>query len=185
MPSITSAQLLRVCRDEGVRTTSQMLIQYLLGLKSRRTIVRDTFRKSQASYLEFLEVAEQCALRVSPDHQSAWQNVFKLQRLLKQQEGIRFTHLLHTRNLDCSLFETLDDLAARLEAGWSEAEEAAMQECSVSYRQISQEIADIRSKWNPHAVDEPTRLLQQDPKYQTARLALAARARKFAERVQR
>src|SRR5450755_799362 len=90
-----------------------MLIQYLVGLRSRRTLVRDTFRKSQASYLEFLDVAEQCALRLSPDYKLAWQNVFKLQRLLKKREDMRFAHLLQACNLDCSLFETLDDLADR------------------------------------------------------------------------
>ena len=162
-----------------------MLIQYLVGLRSRRTLVRETFRKSQASYLEFVDVAEQCALRVSPDYKLAWQNVFKLQRLLKKRADMRFAHLLQACNLDCSLFETLDDLAARLEAGWSEAEEIAMQECNARYTEISQEIGDIRSKWDPHAVGESTRTLEQDPKYLAARLALADGAKKFAERIQR
>jgi hypothetical protein len=162
-----------------------MLIQYFVGLRSRRTLVRDTFLKSQASYLEFVDVAERCALRVSPDYKFAWQNVFRLQRLLKEREDMRFEHLLHACNLDCSLFETLDDLAARLEAGWSEAEESTMQQCNARYTEISQEIGDIRSKWDPHAVGESTRTLEQDPKYLAARSALAKRAKKFAERIRR
>jgi hypothetical protein len=89
-----------------------MLIQYLVSLKSRHATVRDTFQKSRASYLEFLDEAEQCALRVSPDYQLAWQSVFKLQRLLQKRQTVRFSHLLQRANLDCSLFETLDDLAA-------------------------------------------------------------------------
>jgi hypothetical protein len=132
-----------------------------------------------------VDVAEQCALRVSPEYKLAWQNVFKLQRLLKKREDMRFAHLLHSCNLDCSLFETLDDLAARLEAGWSEAEEIAMRESNAPYSEMSREIGDIRSKWDPHAVGESTRILEQDPKYLAARLALADRAKKFAERVQR
>jgi hypothetical protein len=164
---------------------AHMLIQYLLGLRSRRILVRETFQRSQASYLEFLDVAEPCALRVSQDYKLAWQNVFKLQRLLKKREDMRFAHLLQACNLDCSLFETLDDLAVRLEAGWSQAEEIAMQECNAHYREISQKIGDIRSKWDPHAVGESTRTLEQDPKYLAARLALADRAKKFAERIQR
>jgi hypothetical protein len=98
---------------------------------------------------------------------------------------MRFTYLLKTRNFDCSLFETLDDLAARLDAGWSEAEEIAMQKCSAHYSEISQEIGDIRSKWDPHALDESARILEQDPRYLNARLALADRVEKFAERVKR
>jgi len=108
-------------------------------------------------------MAEPCALRVSQDYKLAWQNVFKLQRLLKKREDMRFAHLLQACNLDCSL----------------------LQECNAHYREISQEIGDIRSKWDPHAVGESTRTLEQDPKYLAARLALADRAKKFAERIQR
>ena len=93
-----------------------MLIQSLMRLRSRRTLLRDTFRKSEASYLEFLDVAEQCALRVSPEFKLAWQNVYRLQRLLMEQRAIRFEYLLRARVLDCSLFETLDAIAERLDA---------------------------------------------------------------------
>lgn len=64
-----------------------MLIQSLIRLRSRRTLLRDTFRKSQASYIEFLDVAEQCALRVSPEFKLAWQNAYRLQRLLMEQRS--------------------------------------------------------------------------------------------------
>jgi hypothetical protein len=162
-----------------------MLIQSLLRLRSRRTLLRDTFRKSQASYLEFLDLAEKCALRVSPDYKLAWQNVFKLQRLLNEHQTIRFEYLLQTRILDCSLFETLDAIAERLDAGWSDAEENAVQAWDAHYREISLEIADIRSKWKPHAVGESFKMLENDPEYRTARLALSSRAQEFAERVKR
>jgi hypothetical protein len=162
-----------------------MLIQYLMGLRSRETMVCDTFRESQASYLEFRDVAQQCALRVSPDYKLAWQNVLKLQRLVKERQTMRFTYLLQTRDLDCSLFETLDGIAERLDAGWSEAEEIAVQECNAHYGGISLKIADIRSKWNPHALDESFQILEQDPKYRAARLALSDRAQEFAERMKR
>jgi len=148
-------------------------------------MVRDTFLKSQASYLEFLGVAEQRASRVSPDAKLAWQKVFKLQRLLNERQTMRLMHLLRTRNLDCSLFETLDDVAARLDAGWSEAEEIAMKGFSAHYSEISREIGDIRSNWDPHAIDDSSRNLEQDPQYLAARSALADRAKKFAERIKR
>ena len=162
-----------------------MLIQSLMRLRSRRTLLRNTFRKSQASYLEFLQVAEQCALRVSPEFKLAWQNVYRLQRLLMEQRTIRFEYLLETRVLDCSLFETLDAIAERLDAGWTDAEEMAVQACDAHYSGISLQIADIRSNWDPHAVGESFEILEQDPEYRTARLALSTRAREFAERVKR
>jgi hypothetical protein len=162
-----------------------MLIQSLMRLRSRRTLLRDTFRKSQASYLEFVDLAEQCALRVSPDFRLAWQNVYKLQRLLKAQQSIRFEHLLKAHDLDCSRFESLDAIDERLEAGWSKAEESALRALDAKYNRISLEIAEIRSKWKPYAVGESYKMLENDPEYQTARSALSGRAREFAERVKR
>jgi hypothetical protein len=162
-----------------------MLIQSLMRLRSRRTLLRNTFRKSQASYLEFLNVAEQCALRVSPEFKLAWQNVYRLQRLLMEQRAIRFEYLLKARALDCSLFETLDAIAECLDAGWSDAEEMDVQACNTHYSEISLEISDIRSRWKPYAVGESFKMLENDPEYQTARLALASRAQEFADRVKR
>jgi hypothetical protein len=156
-----------------------------MRLRSRSTLLRETFRKSRASYLEFLQVAEQCALRVSPEFKLAWQNVYRLQRLLMEQRTIRFEYLLETCVLDCSLFETLDAIAERLDAGWGDAEEVAVQTCNAHYSEISLEIADIRSKWKPYAVGESFKMLENDPEYQTARLALASRAQEFADRVKR
>jgi hypothetical protein len=162
-----------------------MLIQSLMRLRSRRTLLRNTFRKSDASYLEFLGVAEQCALRVSPEFNLAWQNVYRLQRLLMEQRAIRFEYLLQTRVLDCSIFETLDAIAERLDAGWSDAEEIAVQACNAHYSEISLAIADIRTKWKAYAVGESFKMLENDPEYRTARLALASRAQEFAVRVKR
>jgi hypothetical protein len=129
--------------------------------------------------------AEQCALRVSPDFKLAWQNVYKLQRLLKEQQSIRFEYLLKVHHLDCSRFESPDAIAERLEAGWSDAEESALQVLDAKYNKISLEIADIRSKWRPYAVGESFKMLENDPEYQTARLGLSSRAQEFAERVKR
>ena len=162
-----------------------MLIQSLMRLRSRRSLLRDTFRKSEASYLEFVDLAEQCALRVSPEFKLAWLNVYRLQRLLIEQRTIRFEYLLQTRLLDCSNFETLDAIAERLDAGWSDAEEIAVQASNAPYSQISLAIEDIRSKWKPYAVGESYKMLENDPEYQTARSALSGRAREFAERVKR
>jgi hypothetical protein len=162
-----------------------MLIQFLMRLRRRRTLLRDTFRKSQASYLEFVAKAEQCALRVLPEFKLAWQNVYNLQRLLKEQQSIRFEYLLGARHLDCSRFESLDAIAERLEAGWRDEEESALRALDAKYNKISLEIADIRAKWRPYAVGESFKMLEKDSEYQTARLALSRRAQEFAERVKR
>jgi hypothetical protein len=102
-----------------------------------------------------------------------------------EQRAIRFEYLLRARVLDCSLFETLDAIAERLDAGWSEAEEIDVQACNAHYSEISLAIADIRSKWKPYAVGESSKILENDPEYQTARLDLASRAQEFAEHVKR
>jgi hypothetical protein len=162
-----------------------MLIQSLMRLRSRRALLRNTFRKSQASYLEFVATAEQCALRLSPDFKLAWQNVYQLQRLLKEQQSIRFEYLLKVRHLDCSRFESLDAIVERLDAGWTDAEESALRTLDARYNKISLEIADIRSKWKPYAVGQSFKTLENDPEYQIARLALSSRAKEFAERVKR
>ena len=72
-----------------------------------------------------------------------------------------------------------------IDAGWSDAEEMDVQACNAHYSEISLEIADIRSKWKPYAVGESFKMLENNPEYQTARLALASRAQEFAERVKR
>jgi hypothetical protein len=102
-----------------------------------------------------------------------------------EQRTIRFEYLLETRVLDCSLFETLDAIAERLDAGWGDAEEVAVQACNAHYSEISLAISDIRSKWKAFAVGESFKMLENDPEYRTARLALASRAQEFAERVKR
>jgi hypothetical protein len=74
------------------------LISFLLG-KRRAASVRDAFRRSKDSYLEFLGIAERRAIVVSPDHRLVWQNAFRLQHLLIQQQYLRFEHLVANHQL--------------------------------------------------------------------------------------
>jgi hypothetical protein len=105
--------------------------------------------------------------------------------VLIEQRTIRFEYLLQTCILDCSIFETLDSIAERLDAGWSDAEEIAVHACDAHYTEISLVIGDIRSTWKAYAVSESFKILENDPEYRTTRLALASRAQEFAERVKR
>lgn len=41
-----------------------MLIQFLLAIKSRHALMRDTYRKFMQSYLEFAHICEQRAIAV-------------------------------------------------------------------------------------------------------------------------
>ena len=43
---------------------TDMLIQFLLAIKSRHALMRDTYRKFMQSYLEFAHICEQRAIAV-------------------------------------------------------------------------------------------------------------------------
>jgi hypothetical protein len=100
-----------------------MLILSLLGLKSRHALMRDTYRDYVKSTREFMRVAEQRALEVSPDQKSLLLNCFRLQNLLIDQRSIRFRFLLKSKSLDCAVFNSLDELDQRLDKNWNAAEQ--------------------------------------------------------------
>jgi hypothetical protein len=150
-----------------------------MGTKNQPTLAYDTFDEWVKSYLEFLKIAERRALKVSPAHKQAWQNAFNLQRLLKRRQSFRFKYLFAGGKLDFATFKSLDSIAERLENGWTEADEADLRERNATYRDESRAIADIQSKWDPHALDDARQLLENDSKYREARLGLAERSRKL------
>src|SRR5271163_1690238 len=92
--------------------------------KSRATLIHDTFRKWVGSYFDFLNIAEQRAFIVTPDYKLAWQNAFRLQRLLKEQQGLRFEIWFGRGDLDQVTCQSLDSIATRLDEGWTDEEEA-------------------------------------------------------------
>jgi hypothetical protein len=153
------------------------MFQYFMGTKSRATLAYDTFAKWVDSYLEFLKIAERRALKVSPAYKQAWQNAFRLQRLLQRRQTSRFKYLFAGGKLDFAILRSLDNIAERLDKGWTAVEEADLRECNAAYRNESRAIEDINSKWDPHALDDARQLLENDSKYREARLALAERSR--------
>ena len=155
------------------------MIRYLMGTQSGAAIAYDTFTQWVNSYLEFLDSAERRALKVSPAHRHAWQNAFALQRLLEQRQASRFKYLFALGKLEIANFKSLDSIAERLDTGWTETEEADLKERMAGYRDDSRVIEDIQSKWDPHALDDARQLLENDPKYREARLALSERSRKL------
>jgi hypothetical protein len=161
-----------------------MILYFMRGKKNRATIAYETFHKSQEAYVAFLRVAEGRALQVSPGHKLAWQNAFRSQHLLKRRQTLRFEYLYANDLFDDMTLRSLSSINERLDIGWTKAEESALKEGQPSYRDISREIEDIQSKWDPHTLDGPRPLLEKDSKYLDARQALAERARKLAVQLQ-
>jgi len=151
------------------------LINFLLG-KRRAVSVQAAFRRSKDSYLEFLGIAERRATVVSPDHRLVWQNAFRLQHLLIRQQYLRFEHLVANHQLgDAS--RSIASIEERLSKGWAVTEEAALEENLPSYKEISSEIEDIKSKWRPLG-KELIAALEGDSEYREARITLSERAQK-------
>jgi hypothetical protein len=157
-----------------------MVNEYSKAKAHRAAIVHDIFRRSQKSYLDFVDAAERRAIEVSPDKKVAWQTIFRLQRLLKKRQSWRFEYLFGRAQFDEMTLRSLTNIEERLDQGWRESEEADLKARIGSYGDLAREIDDIQSKWDPHAVDGATRVLDQDSKYREARLALADRAQKLA-----
>jgi hypothetical protein len=151
--------------------------------KNGATIVHDVFRKYVESYRQYLKIAERRAIALSPDRKLAWKNVFRLQHLLKEREALRFEYLFGRDKFDGVNLRSLSSIAARLDNGWSEAEEAELEESLAIYRGISREIEDIQSTWDPNALGDSSRVVDQDLKYCDARRALADRTRKLEVRL--
>jgi len=147
--------------------------------KSRATVVQEVFRKYVESYRQYLKIAARRAIELSPDRELAWQNVFRLQHLLKEREALRFEYLFGRDKFDGVTLSSLSNIAARLDNGWSEPEEAELKESLSIYGSISREIEDIQSKWDSNALGDSSRVVDQDMKYCDARRALADRTRKL------
>ena len=160
-----------------------MLIQSLLGLRTRHALVRDTYLKDMKSIREFMKLFEQRAILMSPDQEPVLRNCFRLQNLLIDQRLIRFKFLLKSMSLDCAIFKTLDELDQRLDKDWNAAEEGDLEKGNSHYSGLCQEIADIRSKWDAESLAAPLEAVEQDSRYRAARLAMADRVQELQKRI--
>jgi hypothetical protein len=151
--------------------------------KKPATVVQEVFREYVESYRQYLKIAERRAIELSPDRKLAWQNAFRLQNLLKERQALRFEYLFGRDKFDGVNLRSLSSIAARLDNGWSEADEAELKENLSIYRGISQEIEDIQSKWDPNALGDSSRAVDQDLKYCDALRTLADRTRKLEARL--
>jgi hypothetical protein len=151
--------------------------------KNPPTVVQEVFREYVESYRQYLKIAERRAIELSPDRKLAWQNVFRLQSLLKERQALRFEYLFGRDKFDGVNLRSLSSIAARLDNGWSEADEADLKENLSTYRGISQEIEGIQSKWDSNALGDSSRVVDQDLKYCDALRDLADRTRKLEARL--
>jgi hypothetical protein len=154
-----------------------MIIRYFKSRKDWSSLVRDNFRKSLESYLEFLKIAEQRALSVSPDHKVAWQNAFSFQRLVKKRQVLRFEFLLKNDMFDSKTISSVAAIEERLDRIWDETEETVLRNSMRAYAEIAREIDAIEAIADPNALDGPRRVLEEDREYCDARRALSERAR--------
>jgi hypothetical protein len=160
-----------------------MLIQSLLGLRTRHALVRGTYREDMKSTREFMKVFEQRAILMSPDQEPVLRNCFRLQNLLIDQRLLRFKFLLKSKSLDCAIFKSLDELDQRLDKDWTATEECDLEKRNSHYTGICQEIADIQSKWEAESLTAPLEAVEQDSRYRAARLAMADRVQELQKRI--
>jgi hypothetical protein len=159
-----------------------MMIYYFIPKKPR---VQRIFRNYVAAYRDYLKIAKRRASAVSPDRKLAWQNVFRLQHLLKEREFLRFNYLFAAEKFDKETLKSLSSIAERLDKGWSEVEEGWLNEKLSTYRRLSREIRDIQSKWDPNALGDSSRVLDQDSKFCDALRMLADRVHECDEGLRR
>ena len=155
-----------------------MLGRYLMRMKSRGAMVRDIFRKYLDSNRENSKITERRALAVSPDQERVLLNCFRLQDLLMERTKIRFEFLIKTKLLDCAPYKSLDAISERLDQEWTEADESVIKKSNSHYGDLSREIDDIRSRWDPDSLTDPLRALTQDFEYRAASIAHASKISK-------
>ena len=156
-----------------------MGIVNFLYCKRRATSVQNAFRESNNSYREFLKIAERRAIEVLPDYRIVWQNAYRLQNLLLTRTHLRFEYLKGNRQLGSVTSRSIASIEERLDKAWTVTEEAKLRESLPLYREITCEIDDIKSKWDPLAVStEMISALERDSEYRSARIALSEGAQR-------
>jgi hypothetical protein len=138
--------------------------------KNRAARVRDTFREYLTSCRDHTGIIARRAPAVSPAGQEpVMRDCFRLQTIFIEGQAMRFDFLLKSKTIHCARFKSLDDIGARLDKEWMEAEEGAIRERNPHYGNVSREIDAIQSRWGADAAAK----LHQDPKYRDASEAMA------------
>jgi hypothetical protein len=158
------------------------MISYITA-KYRVATVRRIFREYVESYREYLKLAERRSLELAPERILAWQAAFRLQNLLNERQGLRFEYLALGGKFEPIDLRSLSSISERLDGRWSASEEASLMDSDITYKKVCQEIVEIQSKWDPNALGDSGRAVDQDLKYCDARRSLADRTRKLEARL--
>lgn len=159
------------------------MIQSTKSKEAQAYVRYAAIRKYFESYRKFLKIAEQRALKISPEQKYEWQILFKLQRLLSERQTARFEHLFGSNKSDRMTMRSLSSIEERIEKGWSASEEAGLKEKVRSYCDAAREIDDLRAKLVPGMTAKGWYALNQDSQYLDARLALSERVKKLMEQM--
>jgi hypothetical protein len=162
------------------------LAHYLLG-NSPATRLRRLFREYARIYLEFLDVAERCAVRLSTTRTAAeaWRTTFALQRALKKRQVLRVEYLLCDDKLDYLSWKDLNHVTERVDGGWSESEEATLLTTSRDYASLSKLIGTLQSRFDSKTLSENSKMVDQDAQYSKARERLSVKSHEMSERFSR
>jgi hypothetical protein len=109
--------------------------------------------------------------------------MFGIQRLFIDRQALRFDHLLRGGIFNPDTWTSLNSITERLDKEWSEREETELKEGSTIYNDVSREIRERQSRLNASTLRGPGKTLQQDSKYQSARLALAKEIAKLDKKL--
>jgi len=152
-------------------------IRRMTRIEGESRLIRDSFQKYVRSHREFVDIAEQRAIVLMPEQESAWKVMFGLQRLLAERQLLRFEYLLDRDESARPRWAKLSDIESRVEGGWSETEEGELLRASQHYAKMSESINAFRGKLNAQNLDAQLQFLQEDSHYRRARFDLGDNAR--------
>jgi hypothetical protein len=155
----------------------QSWIRRMAKIKGKSRSIQDLFRKYVRSHRVFVDIAEQRAIVLMPEQESAWRVMFGLQRLLAERQLLRFEYLVNRDEAARPDWTKLSDVESRIEGGWSEVEEGELAHASRHYAKLSESIRMFRSKLNAENLDAQLKFLQEDSHYRRARFDLGDNAR--------
>jgi hypothetical protein len=117
------------------------------------------------AYREFLSVAETCAQKGWPDFKSELQNAFSSQRLVLDRDFLRLKHLAaHAPECLASL-QSVWTISTRLEKDWQIAENNAIAEQNLEYRDLEAEIGRRIALTHDHGLKGSFAALNGDPEF--------------------
>jgi hypothetical protein len=148
-------------------------------MHEQQRVRTESVSKAYREYLEWakslLTLAATCSIKQCPEQEPELRNVFRLQLLYSDREGLRFEYLLSTCPSEISQCRSLSEISTRLLRDWRGIDEEGLTAGNSNYVPVLQGIAELERKTDSPALDKPFQALTQNPQYQKARAAFAKR----------